>query len=558
MGKPIRFLAPLAAATGVAFALLLADLGSPAGVRAQSTQVCPGEPPAQIIGSPLDIVANGQGQVQVGHEEGQNDYGCEFFPSNDDSDPEAGLNIANYDLSGEFLEVYGYRGEEPFSNVSGPTLGGDTDCNPGPCTLTSVYTSAGGSEQIELTITEVHSYVNGNTFFDTRYTIENTSTAYPAPPAPTVRFRATVSADLCLGGSDDGVGTQSSGPPRFVGAIPDLDGPGCFSEPPCTECASRGFQLQQMLAGYAGGFEQVSPWTRWEEDTTTEIVDKIENPDPDGGFDNTVNGSVHDTMVGIQFDDYLDSGLADDDLPTPPAVFDVRWHLRRPLSTGGDGGPPPQLPGSLCGSFPFPPCAGGGGGGGGDGAGGADADPVFGESFNIKRLSGECSANTPGSGGPMPIENVETIPDGTIVNCRFGAALLYAALPGGGIQWIRVWDGQFKVTYLPSGIVVLKLAGPFSGPPIANASSAGGEPIATAARRRGSRSLFARSTGRFRTKGRVASATVRGTTWRMIDSRFGTYAKVLKGKGVRLCTLQRPRRCFVLGRGQSRLVLARR
>jgi hypothetical protein len=544
MGKPIRFFGPLAAVAGVLAGLLLADFGSPADVRAQTSTtgtVCQEEPSFDFIdGSPLNIAANGEGQVNVSLDDSEDEYGCEYFPSDDLDDPQAGLNIANYDLSGEFLEVYGYRGEERFTNVSGPLVAGTPGCS--PCTLTSVYTSAGTTiEQIELTITEVHSYVSGNTFFDTSYTIQNTSPPDEGAGDPRVRFRATVSADLCLGGSDNGVGTFSSGPPRFVGAIPDLDDPGCAA--PTT--LSREFRPQQTLASYAGGFEEVagSPWTAFEEDTTSEIVDKIENPD--GGFDNSINETVHDAMVGIQFDDFFDEpGLAQGG----SFQFDVRWPLRR-TPTSGDGGFPTP-PGGFCPGFPF--CSPGGGGGGtGDG----DGDPggtVLGQSFNLRLLSGECFVDG------EPLEDVKKIPVGSIVNCRNGVALLFAAKPGGGVQRIRVWNGAFKVASqsTQTGLTILKLVGPLG--PTATSASADGEPVATAARKRRSRGLFARSTGRFRTRGRVASATVRGTTWRMVDTRIGTWTKVLKGKGVRLCTRQRPRRCRVLRAGQSRLIAVRR
>jgi ferric-dicitrate binding protein FerR (iron transport regulator) len=54
----------------------------------------------------------------------------------------------------------------------------------------------------------------------------------------------------------------------------------------------------------------------------------------------------------------------------------------------------------------------------------------------------------------------------------------------------------------------------------------------TAARRRPSRRLFANVKGRFRTRGRNSTATVRGTKYLVKDSCSGTTTKVTKGSVV--------------------------
>ena len=56
----------------------------------------------------------------------------------------------------------------------------------------------------------------------------------------------------------------------------------------------------------------------------------------------------------------------------------------------------------------------------------------------------------------------------------------------------------------------------------------GARKVAVAARRRG-RSLFSRVRGRFRTRGRNSSATVRGTRWLQKDTCSGTLTKVTEG-----------------------------
>jgi hypothetical protein len=59
----------------------------------------------------------------------------------------------------------------------------------------------------------------------------------------------------------------------------------------------------------------------------------------------------------------------------------------------------------------------------------------------------------------------------------------------------------------------------------------GGAPKATAAARRGRR-LFSNVKGRFRTRGRNSSATVRGTQWLQKDTCAGTKTTVMKGSVV--------------------------
>jgi hypothetical protein len=55
------------------------------------------------------------------------------------------------------------------------------------------------------------------------------------------------------------------------------------------------------------------------------------------------------------------------------------------------------------------------------------------------------------------------------------------------------------------------------------------QPVATASRVRPRRRLWGNATGRFRTRGRYAAATVRGTRWLTIDRCNGTQVIVTDG-----------------------------
>jgi hypothetical protein len=67
--------------------------------------------------------------------------------------------------------------------------------------------------------------------------------------------------------------------------------------------------------------------------------------------------------------------------------------------------------------------------------------------------------------------------------------------------------------------------------------------------------LRGNASGRFRSRGRRSSATVRGTTWDTIDRCDGTLTRVKKGRV--LVRDFRLRRNILLRRGQSYLALAR-
>src|SRR3954465_7887136 len=57
----------------------------------------------------------------------------------------------------------------------------------------------------------------------------------------------------------------------------------------------------------------------------------------------------------------------------------------------------------------------------------------------------------------------------------------------------------------------------------------GSRKAAAVAARKRHRTLFSHVKGRFRTRGRNSTATVRGTTWRMTDTCKGTRTSVSKG-----------------------------
>jgi Ca2+-binding RTX toxin-like protein len=135
---------------------------------------------------------------------------------------------------------------------------------------------------------------------------------------------------------------------------------------------------------------------------------------------------------------------------------------------------------------------------------------------------------------PVPLDEPRNVPLGTVVDTRRGRVALRIAIDRQGtIQQGQFFSGTFQVRQgsAPGSPADLLLRGGKSF----HACPAGqrGRVARTSKkrRRRGSavRSLWGSGTGRFRTHGRLASATVRGTEWLTEDRCDGTLIRVAKG-----------------------------
>jgi hypothetical protein len=163
--------------------------------------------------------------------------------------------------------------------VSGPTLSGiGTDVD--PYTLTSTYQIASGIFG-SLEITQVLSYVDGDSGFLAEYSIHNTG-------ASGAFFRAVVVGDLFSAGSDYGVGFYDAAPPAIVGGENDVTG---------------GF-------GELVNVDDTSPWSRFQEGDISEVLPWYGPAYNGAGFPNTVDPDVTDDAVGVQWDKYRSTALA--------------------------------------------------------------------------------------------------------------------------------------------------------------------------------------------------------------------------------------------------------
>ncbi len=198
--------------------------------------------------------------------------------------------------------------------------------------------------------------------------------------------------------------------------------------------------------------------------------------------------------------------------------------------------------------------------------------PVLGKTVNVRVVSGRVTIGVRGGGSGarasqkgvrfVPLSQARSIPVGSFINTRKGKVRLTSAQnTKGKTQTGDFYSGLFQVIQSRKksarGLTELRLKGSSFKRCTARRS---GKRAQAAARRRLSkraiRRLRSKATGRFRTRGRHSSATVRGTSWLTTDRCDGTLTKVTRGK-VSVRDFRR-KRTITLRRGKSYLARARR
>jgi hypothetical protein len=113
------------------------------------------------------------------------------------------------------------------------------------------------------------------------------------------------------------------------------------------------------------------------------------------------------------------------------------------------------------------------------------------------------------------------IPTRSLVDTTHGKVKLTSADTKGGTQSGVFSEGAFVITQRKrDGLTDLTLSGDLTG---CTAATKAGAPVSGARKKR--RRLFGRAHGRFRSRGRSSSATVKGTAWEMTDRCDGTITK---------------------------------
>jgi Tol biopolymer transport system component len=218
------------------------------------------------------------------------------------------------------------------------------------------------------------------------------------------------------------------------------------------------------------------------------------------------------------------------------------------------------------------------GGGPGPGPGGplhlADLDnPTLGVDVNVEAVAGTvligipavaASASQPARAGQkgitfVPLSEAQQIPVGSFLNTRRGTVRMESAANRAGKRQRGSFSrGLFQVLQSRKrsarGLTDLVLKGSsFRG---CRARGGSRDASASGLSRRRIRRLRANARGRFRTRGRNSSATVRGTKWSVTDRCDGTLTKVSRGRVV-VRDFRRKRNILVRA-GKSYLAKARR
>jgi dipeptidyl aminopeptidase/acylaminoacyl peptidase len=161
--------------------------------------------------------------------------------------------------------------------------------------------------------------------------------------------------------------------------------------------------------------------------------------------------------------------------------------------------------------------------------------PTIGQTLNAEEVDGTVTVKLPtpagsrvsaAGGGFIPLDEAEQLPIGSIFNTRRGTVRLeLAASAATNATQEGTFRGGVFQTRQGRGNPLTELRMRGAGLSKCSKLPKGG---AAAARRR-SRRIFANTRGRFRTRGRNSTATVRGTAWVQKDTCRGTLTSVRRG-----------------------------
>ncbi len=146
--------------------------------------------------------------------------------------------------------------------------------------------------------------------------------------------------------------------------------------------------------------------------------------------------------------------------------------------------------------------------------------PVVNRTVVVSEASGTILVRRKGASRFEPLDATLGIPVGSTVDARDGVVIL-TSIPkaGGKPETARFWDGIFRIDQ-SRGITTLTLTEQLA--PCSNRARA-------AQKKPKTRKLWGDGKGKFRTKGRYAAATVRGTKWLVTDGCRYTRTRVTQG-----------------------------
>ncbi len=163
--------------------------------------------------------------------------------------------------------------------------------------------------------------------------------------------------------------------------------------------------------------------------------------------------------------------------------------------------------------------------------------PEAGKTVIAEPVQGVVTVLLPGKTKPVPLPDAENVPVKTIVDTTGGRVTLTTVGANGVIQSATFYGGKFQIVQAggKSPVVDLKLFGnSFKACPAikrstAKRAAAAKKKVKKLPKTKSIRHLWGTGKGLFRTDGRFASATIRGTTWLTDDRCDGTLVRVTKG-----------------------------
>ena len=154
--------------------------------------------------------------------------------------------------------------------------------------------------------------------------------------------------------------------------------------------------------------------------------------------------------------------------------------------------------------------------------------PQPGVIVGAQKVSGQVLVKEPSSGKFVPLTGTTEIPVGSQVDTTHGTIKLIAGLGGGKTNSANFNDGLFKIQQKHAKNAYMKLLLQGGNFAICRTRALSASSV-DAKRKRQVRRLWGNGKGRFTTKGRYSSATVRGTHWLVQDRCDGTLTRVLRG-----------------------------
>lgn len=146
--------------------------------------------------------------------------------------------------------------------------------------------------------------------------------------------------------------------------------------------------------------------------------------------------------------------------------------------------------------------------------------PVLGKTGNAAPVSGKVLVRIPPSKTFFPLDQAAQIPVGAELDTTKGRVRLTTSAGGNKSQTADFYQGRFLFQQgAKKSLVTLPLSAPLACSKRFDSASAGKK----------KRKLWGSGKGKYRTKGKNASATVRGTIWLTQDTCAGTLVRVKRG-----------------------------